>query len=85
MIACVNKEIYKPMFIWKRNLIQSATNRNRLVIFVGAGVSIPFGVPSWKELVRKLFEHLGDSIDDENFLKIFSIVIMNVVRTIMWI
>jgi hypothetical protein len=38
--------------------MRRAWRQRRLVIFLGAGVSIPYGLPSWKNLVLELlFEH----------------------------
>lgn len=34
--------------------LRAAWNQKRLVLFLGAGVSIPYGVPSWKDLVLEL-------------------------------
>lgn len=34
--------------------IQQASKQNRLVIFVGAGVSANSGVPLWSELINSL-------------------------------
>ena len=44
------------------NEIRNAKDNNRLVIFVGAGVSRNSGVPDWNELV----ELYADKIDTEN-------------------
>lgn len=67
----MNKEIYKPdVYLEEKRLIQSAANRDRLVIFVGAGTSIPSGMPSWSEAVDKILKYLGNSIDEADFLKI---------------
>lgn len=41
--------------------IQKAQEDNRLVIFVGAGVSKNSGVPSWWELIKKFGDELGYS------------------------
>ena len=41
--------------------IQKAQEDDRLVIFVGAGVSKNSGVPSWYELIRKFADELGYS------------------------
>jgi hypothetical protein len=34
--------------------LQAAWRQKHLVLFVGAGVSIPYGIPSWKDLVLEL-------------------------------
>src|SRR3954467_13787777 len=34
--------------------LRAALRRQQLVFFLGAGVSIPYGVPSWKDLVLEL-------------------------------
>jgi len=34
--------------------LQTAWKQKHLVLFVGAGVSIPYGIPSWKDLVLEL-------------------------------
>lgn len=41
--------------------IQKAQEDDRLVIFVGAGVSKNSGVPSWWELIRNFGDELGYS------------------------
>ena len=41
--------------------IQKAQEDDRLVIFVGAGVSKNSGVPSWWELIKKFADELGYS------------------------
>ena len=35
----------------EKRLIKEAENSNRLVIFVGAGTSIPSGMPSWSKAI----------------------------------
>ena len=37
-----------------KKIIRKAMNNNKLVIFVGAGVSANSGLPSWKDLVNEL-------------------------------
>ncbi len=67
----LNKENYNwNVYLEEQHLIQAAANRNRLVIFVGAGVSIPSGMPSWSKAVEKIREHLGDKNYEEDFLKV---------------
>lgn len=39
--------------------IQEARDHNKLVIFVGAGVSINSGMPSWNDLVKNLAQEIG--------------------------
>lgn len=39
--------------------IQKAIEHNKLVVFVGAGVSKNSGIPLWRELVQELAQELG--------------------------
>lgn len=67
----LNKENYNlDVYLEERHLIQAAANRNRLVVFVGAGTSISSGMPSWGKAVEKIKEHLDDKNCDNDFLKI---------------
>ena len=67
----MNKENYNSdVYLEERHLIQVAANRNRLVVFVGAGTSIPSGMPSWGKAVEKIKEHLDDKNCDNDFLKV---------------
>ena len=69
----MNKENYNlDVYLEERQLIQAAANKNRLVVFVGAGTSIPSGMPSWSKAVEKIKEHLSDKICacENDFLKI---------------
>lgn len=50
----------------EKRLIKEAENSNRLVIFVGAGTSIPSGFPSWSQEVDEIRERMDDSEDDAN-------------------
>ena len=59
------------------NDIKDAIKNNSLVLFVGAGMSIPFGFPNWTKLILNILENIkeksafnfsyhidcGDSID----------------------
>ncbi|QWH54351.1 SIR2 family protein [Bacillus mycoides] len=40
--------------------IKEASNNNKLVIFVGAGVSANSGIPTWTELINELARELGE-------------------------
>ena len=67
----MNKENYNlDVYLEERQLIQTAANKNRLVVFVGAGTSIPSGMPSWSKAVEKIREHLSDKNSDNDFLKV---------------
>lgn len=61
--------------------IQKAIENNKLVIFVGAGVSRNSGIPTWSELIKELAKDLGikpkgkdskenDIFSNDEFLKI---------------
>ena len=51
--------------------IQIASKQNRLVIFVGAGVSANSGVPTWEKLIKSFIDDLPDQIKKEtDYLKI---------------
>ncbi len=54
-----------PIQISHLQHIQHATQTNRLVLFIGAGVSANSGVPTWKELIRQMKEELPASLQDE--------------------
>lgn len=47
--------------IWKEAIreIRLAQRSNRLVLFVGAGVSANSGIPTWENLIRKIAVHIG--------------------------
>lgn len=50
--------------------IQRAIRENRLVLFVGAGVSASSGVPNWSQLIDALKEELDIPSSENDFLKI---------------
>ena len=67
----MNKESYNSdVYLKERQLIQAAANKNQLVVFVGAGTSIPCGMPSWSKAIEKIREHLSDKDGDDDFLRI---------------
>lgn len=45
--------------------IQQASRDNRLVVFVGAGVSRNSGIPTWNELINSMKLELPDELSDE--------------------
>ena len=53
----------------ERRLIQQAERDKRLVFFVGAGASIPSGMPSWKEAIEIIKERM-DVAPQDDFLKV---------------
>lgn len=53
----------------ERRLIQQAERDKRLVFFVGAGASIPSGMPSWKEAMEIIRKRM-DVASQNDFLKI---------------
>ena len=52
--------------------IQEASRQNRLVIFVGTGVSASAGVPTWKDLVEEMRKEMPENVikEETDFLKI---------------
>lgn len=45
--------------------IQRASRENRLVIFVGAGVSMNSSVPSWNQLINRMKAELPNEFSEE--------------------
>ncbi|MBE8726795.1 SIR2 family protein [Flavobacterium hungaricum] len=55
--------------------LEDAIKNNSLVIFVGAGCSMPLGMPSWKNLVEDILNHLDKKYgltSDTNFKNILN-------------
>ena len=51
--------------------IQQASCENRLVVFVGAGVSRNSGIPTWNELIKTMKSELPDKLaNDMDALKV---------------
>lgn len=76
----MTKELKKFTLTSIKN-IQKAIENNKLVIFVGAGVSRNSGIPTWSELIKELAKDLGikakgkdsngnDIFSNDEFLKI---------------
>lgn len=56
-----------------KRLIKKAINNNKLVIFVGAGISRNSGYPSWEELVKNIAQKIGydsEKLTNDDYLKI---------------
>ena len=56
-----------------KKIIRKAMNNNKLVIFVGSGVSANSGLPSWEDLVEEFRKGIGikeNDLSDDDFLKI---------------
>lgn len=41
--------------------------RGRLAIVLGAGISVPFGLPGWQRLIERMFEEKGTSVPTGNY------------------
>lgn len=54
-------------------ILQKASENNKLVIFVGAGVSANSDIPSWNQLIEHLSKDLNLSPDERDNLKIAQI------------
>lgn len=51
--------------------IQNASRENRLVVFVGAGVSRNSGIPTWNDLIKTMKSELPDKLaNDMDALKV---------------
>lgn len=51
-------------------VLNNALEYNKLVPFVGAGVSYDSGVPLWNDIIKKFCEHLGLDSKNQDYLKI---------------
>lgn len=51
-----------------KRIIQNASKNNKLVVFVGAGVSANSGIPMWGNIINKIKKKLD--IEETDFLKI---------------
>jgi len=59
-----------PEFLADFKQIYKASKANKLVIFVGAGVSMNAGIPSWYELIKQFEKELPENKNETDFLKI---------------
>ncbi|GAA0066793.1 hypothetical protein UT300002_15750 [Clostridium perfringens] len=50
-----------------KRIINKAARNNKLVVFVGAGVSMNSGYPSWQELIKDFAEGLGYDMKESSF------------------
>jgi hypothetical protein len=52
------------------NILKESNNKNKLTIFVGAGVSKSSGLPSWEDLIKMIKSELSINDDETDYLKI---------------
>lgn len=57
-------------FLADIKVIKNAINTKKLVVFVGAGISIDAGVPSWSKLIDEIKKDLDLPDSEKDFLKI---------------
>ncbi|MDH2474371.1 SIR2 family protein [Clostridium perfringens] len=50
-----------------KRIINKAARNNKLVVFVGAGVSMNSGYPSWQELIKDFADGLGYDMKESSF------------------
>ena len=72
----------KNFYEESRRLIRTAMADHNLVIFVGAGVSLDSGMPSWSKAVSQIADKLNISPNEIDSLKIPNIISMLEVRMI---
>ena len=53
-----------------KRIIRNASDNNKLVLFIGAGVSANSGIPLWSELMAKIKRKLDISKDENDYLKL---------------
>ncbi|NOU95746.1 hypothetical protein GC093_21330 [Paenibacillus sp. LMG 31456] len=56
-----------------KRVIREAINSNKLIVFVGAGVSANSGLPTWWDLIKKMADGIGISVENisqDDYLKI---------------
>ena len=71
MNKSIDENVYNEnVYLEERRIIQDAESRNKLVVFVGAGISIPSGLPSWGEAIKEIQGKLGEDFQESDFLKV---------------
>ena len=53
-----------------KRIIRNASDNNKLVLFIGAGVSANSGIPLWGELMAKIKGKLDIKKDENDYLKL---------------
>ena len=53
-----------------KRIIQNSSKNNKLVIFVGAGISANSGIPMWKSIIDKIRRKTDISDEENDYLKI---------------
>lgn len=61
---------YRENYKEERRLLKKAMLNKKLVVFVGAGVSIESGMPSWRDSIQSIVEKLGVSNNEVDYLKV---------------
>ncbi|WP_437132032.1 SIR2 family protein [Bacillus atrophaeus] len=70
----------KPFY--KKNYVELLARKESLVPFIGAGLSIPFNLPSWPEMLESFSDHLEDDtkpfylklIEEGNYMEALTIL-----------
>ena len=53
-----------------KKIIKNSSKNNKLIIFVGAGVSANSGIPLWSNVIKKIKDKIDISDEENNFTKI---------------
>ncbi len=53
-----------------KKIIKNSSKNNKLIIFVGAGVSANSGIPVWSNVIKKIKDKIDISDEENNFTKI---------------
>ena len=53
-----------------KRIIQNSSKNNKLIIFVGAGISANSGIPMWKNIIEKIKRKIDISNEENDYLKI---------------
>ena len=65
-----NDIIINPFVKESIDILHQALCNKKLVLFVGAGVDIDSGMPSWSNAIRQFSEHLAIDNDSDDYLRI---------------
>jgi NAD-dependent SIR2 family protein deacetylase len=59
--------------------IKKAIEEDNLVLFVGAGMSIPLGFPDWKKLIKEILKKLKVDFEKKYQLHLIIILIISII------